>query len=684
MTLLFVYIVSAVAIFIDLEYVRLAGCFLSICLIPGLSIFAILKKELNFSDIILAILTSLGVSIFLTILMLFIGIKNSSISTIIIILTGIPVLYSFFIDRKAGSYVATRISQKEKIFSVCAVLITVLLALPVLTGPDSMDISSHSYFHTALSGNVMDGIFPPENPGLGGTETAYPWGGNAFTAMFASVSGTHPLEVNAMLNVLSLFLLISIVYMVGSALGFSEGMKYLTVLAVFGLMRSDAGAVFAAKIMSGNFMSFQDIRELSCPPGQVMSEWAWSEKLPLYDVRLRFLDKFYNAGFMALSLCFIFAYFYILIRSSNDDMSKQEKIVCRLSLFFCIGGNTLFYLALAIIPLLHLPFWMFYLFITAKGGFQKRYHKISYVFWPFFWASIATAPYILKIKAVTSTAIKTSGASGQLLGFLPSWTNIVVYWLPFPLIVLGLWYLVRKTPPSGSRSFLLTGTGLFFFMAAFVEWGVGNEYKFSYIVLFFFAILFVMAIEEITSRIHRPVVKKLAFAVLILFLSGTPFLVEASYFLSSRYLDNAQKFSGRHILFADDIARNEAYEWIRNNTPPDSLVMLTYNKTKTWDCPASNITYKPAAFLERSMFVMRDIDYVMRNIEFAKREDIWVKLFENPDDPAVLKYLASLNRPVYLLVESDSDELPESTENRFSLKFQSDHQRVYFINNSRQ
>jgi len=183
---------------------------------------------------------------------------------------------------------------------------------------------------------------------------------------------------------------------------------------------------------------------------------------------------------------------------------------------------------------------------------------------------------------------------------------------------------------------------------------------------------------------------KLFLIVLVsFFLVLNPILIEASYLAADAFTEYKYSFNGRHILYARDKLRNEAYEWIRDNTPRNSLLMLSYIKT-LWPCCGYNTNYERAAMTERTLYVITDKDYTVSDPEYSNRILYREKLFADPEDKSVADYFSKLNRQVYLLIEDNLDENTYFVENRFIhfpenpgwpfvLKFKNSRQRVYLI-----
>ncbi len=286
----------------------------------------------------------------------------------------------------------------------------------------------------------------------------------------------------------------------------------------------------------------------------------------------------------------------------------------------------------------------------------------------------------------------SSGGQGGIFSFdfyEQSLKNMAVFMLPLPMIIYGAWVALKKLSFSKELFFLFIGTGLCLILTIFTRWPFNNSYKFNYILIFFFSLFFVFALANLFTYVSRKWLKQLYITVIILLLSLTPIIVEFSHIVSFFSTDYIYSFTGRHIVFAQDKQKNEAYQWIRENTPYNSLIIQTFTETN-WPCCGFNNNYIAPAIAERTLYVIKDKDYTVSNPEYEKRILFREKLFENPRDQEVIDYFSALNRPVYLLVEENLDEskffvedrfkqFPENLGKPFKLVFHNDKQRVYFL-----
>jgi hypothetical protein len=261
---------------------------------------------------------------------------------------------------------------------------------------------------------------------------------------------------------------------------------------------------------------------------------------------------------------------------------------------------------------------------------------------------------------------------------------MIAFWLPMPLILVGTVFSFKKLSDK-IFIFLTLSAVTCLGLSLFTQVTFGNSAKFTFILSFFYAVYFVFAIAGLINYASKRWLRVILLSGIIIFLMITPVITEAAYIISPWFRDYTYSFAGRHIIFSKDRKRNEAYAWIRNNTPPDALVMLTYIDNSNTDTIAQNSTYEAAAISERNLFVVKDW-YTSSHPEYMRRVGIRQKLLLNHIDADVKNFFASLNRPVYLLVEDKlppiylTDKIfnnfPENPEG-FLLEFSNNRQRVY-------
>jgi hypothetical protein len=643
--MIILYIITVILVLTGVKLLTIAGIFFGICYLPGLAMFALIKKDgLQFEDLILAFPVSIGISALLTLGLLYIGVHVKFIFHILYGIIGFSVLLYIIKYKKAPS-LSVKLSGREIRFIIIALLITLIFSIPVLS--ERTAISAHGFHHSTISTQILNGIFPPENPGLGGTTLSYHWGYHAFVAALSSPTNFPPLRVMSLLNVMSLFFIFCIAYITAKFLDFPEEYRYFVPLALIGLMRSDAVIFFINKLFSGVLMDLRPISFSEVRPSEILQSWIWGGGAPWFDRRLFFLNKFYNANTMPIGISLCLSYFLVLlihlIKRHDDESNKIYLITLCLVLMACC----IIYPPLAIIPLLHAPVWATFSLLSKRMDFKARFKEALEILIPYGLAVIIVFPYLLSISSNTNEPVIRINFYDQSI------ENIVAFWLPIPVIFAGVIFSFKKFP-STIFFFLIVAASLCLGLSIFTQVAFGNSAKFTFILSFFYALFFVSATSGLLHLVSKQWLKRFLSAGIILFLLITPIMTEAAYILSPWFRDNTYSFSGRHIVFAQDRKRNEAYTWIRNSTPPVALVMLTYVETSNPDTIAQNSTYEAAALTERNLFVVKDW-YTFPNPEYTKRVSIREKLFLNYADNDVRNFFTSLNCPVYLLVE---DELP--------------------------
>jgi len=518
---------------------------------------------------------------------------------------------------------------------------------------------------------------------MGGTRIGYYWGFHSFIAALTAQTNFQQVQIMFMLNLLSLYTIFCIAYSFAKFFGLKEGYRYILPFAMIGLMRLDAGILFLLKLLSGKLISLKEIIAFPVEPSEVITNWLHG--LPWYDSRLLFLSKLYNVSGMLLGMCLCFAYLLLLLLTLKEEFIKNK--IYLISLVFVISASFLNYPPLAIFPLIHAPIWICFVFLSQSGDFKKRIGMTIKIIMPYVVSILIILPYLFYVLSSREVS-SGQGKPISLIFYNQSVKNIIAFLLPSPIIIYGVWVAFKRLSFSRELFFLLIGTLLSICLSLFTRLPYDDSYKFNYILTLFFALFFLLGLSGWLSGFTRRWAKILIIINICVFLLLTPFLLEASHIVSSLSTDYIYTFFGRHILFAQDKQKNEAYTWIRENTPAKALVMLSYTETK-WSFGGFDGNYEPAALAERSLYVIRDDDFIAPNPEYKRRIQFRKELFLNPVDPKAIDYFSSLNRPVYLLVEEKLPEnrfvepvfkqFPDNPGKPFSLVFSNGRQRVYLV-----
>lgn len=686
MALLGLFCFSTLLLFVNIEPFKAIGVFLSICYLPGLALFAFAKRDkLIFEDLLLAFPCSIGISNASVIVMLFIGVPIDFVPIIVHLLVGVITTIYMIVQSKSRAYIALEVDKQELLFCFFALLIVLLLSVPFLFGVNRMSIAAHAFHHSLIVTQILNGIFPPENPGLGGTIIGYYWGFHALIAALTVNTNLQQIQIMFLLNMVSLYVVFCIAYGFAKAFNLSEIYRYILPLAVIGLMRSDAGILVLMKLLTGQLISIKEIIASPVEPFDVLDNWM--QGIHWFDPRLFFISKFYNVSGMPLAICLCLAYMLLLILILKEKFARKN-------IYFVSIGVVIFacfmnYPPLAIFPLLHAPLWTSYIFLSMRGHFKERLKESLKILLPYATAILFVLPYML---VVIKSRDVSSGSQGGIFSFdfySQSLKNMVVFLMPLPVIVYGFWIAYKRFSLSREFFLLFIGTILSLILIVVTRWPFDNSYKFDYILIFFFAMFFVFALSYWLPIITNRLLNRFITTVVISALLITPLIVEASHIVSSFSTDYSYAFSGKHIIFAQEKKKNEAYSWIRDNTPLDALLMLSYIETR-WPCCGMNPNYEPAALTERTLYVIKDADYTTSNPEYAKRVRIREILLENKKDSKVADFFTSLNRQVYLLVENDVParflvedrfkKVPLNLSESFELKFDNNRQQVYLVN----
>lgn len=678
------YIASIIMAVTGVPLLAVAGIVLGICYLPGLSLFTFIKKDrLMLEDLILAFPVSIGISCLLTLGFLYAGVHVKYVAFCIIGITGCGLLWSYIRKRKKPCF-DVGFSIKETVFITSAFILTVLFSIPLIS--ERVAISAHGFHHLSLVTSIFNGFFPPDNPGMGGTAIGYHWGYHTLIAAVSYPANVHPLRVFSILNIMSLFFIFCVAYRCAKSFGFSEGYRYLVPLALIGLMRSDAILYLTRNLIYGNIQTEYGV---STTPLKVLSSWVTG--MSYIDTRLFFMNKFYNANNMPVGLCLIFSFFLLILLINTEKMSDRCKKTYSVALALVMIALAIGYAFYLIIPILFIPVWVVIIFVVTNGTYRDKWKENYRLILPCVVAAVVVSPYLFFITRGNS--VVTAGQSADEFRFIymnvQTIENLIVFLLPSPFIIAGLWHAYKNQSFSIKFLFLLTGSVLSVLMAVFLRFNWSNSAKFSYIIAFFFSFFFVYALGRFFTLFSNAWLKRSLVCLFVVYLLSTPLITEAAYILSPWFRDRTYSFHGRHTAFANDKSRNEAYEWLRDKTPVDTLLVLPYFETPFGITIAQPISYRPTALSERSLLVVKDV-YAYLRAEYKERVFIREKLLENPGDPRVREFLTALGRPVFVIVDdSPGDYLMEGVETQpvsehrfeeFILEFKNARQRVYRVN----
>ncbi len=690
MALIILYCFATLLIFVKIEPFTVVGVFLSICYLPGLCLITLFKRnKILFKDLILAFPFSIGISGLLTLGVLFIGGHVKYAPVVIYIIVSIIVLSCLILKGKKKAYPVVSLSKQEIAFTIFALFMLLIMSIPYFIGPNRVGFAAHAYHHSSFVSQILNGIFPPENPGMGGTMIGYYWGFHAFIAAIASQTDFHQIQIIFALNAISLFMIFCIAYSFAKEFDLPEGYRYIMPLVVIGLIRPDIGLYFIVNLFSGSLVSLESvISQQNVFSMEVFGKLI--QGLPWYDTRLLFLNKFYNISAMPTAICLCFSYLFILLIFIKNKIINHSYMI---GLYTVIAACVLLYPPLAIVPLLFTPIWSLFIFISSKGNFKEKASETLTILGPYALGVLTVLPYLLFIMASRAISSGDQGGVFSIDFYSQSIKNLVVFLIPSPLILYGCWLAFKKLSFSREFFYLAIGAGLCLGLSAFTRWPFDNSYKFNYMLIIYFALFIAFALEKGLPLIASKLVRRSAAAFIILLLLMSPILIEAAYIITSLSKPRTVTFSQSHIVFAQDTKRNEAYAWIRDNTPPKSLLMLSYVETN-WPCCGLGKNYEVAALTERTLYVIKDTDYTISNPEYDKRILFREKLFKNPEDPSVIEYFSALNRPVYLLVEENLNlkrfiveerfkQFPKDFGKEFVLVFQNEKQRVYHLSLSK-
>ncbi len=686
MSILILYLLSIIFLIFKIKILKIFSVFFLLTYLPGLLLFISSKKEnLTFHDLILAFPVSIGVTAILTLGLLYLGVHVRYVIFISCIISGLITLQFLIAKYKRSQHIKLEISKKEGI-SICVFLIlTLLFSIPVFS--ERVAITVHGFHHASIVAQILNGIFPPENPGMGATRLSYQWGYHSLIAAISSPANLQSLKVFSIINISSLFFIFCFTYQIARCFDFPEGYSYLLPLTLIGLMRADAGIFFIYNLLSGD-LAFHFSPDLT--PSDIYLTWASGASY--LDSRLFFLSKFYNANSMPVGIFLVFAYFMVIFILSEGERINRKIYLTALS--FILIGIAINYTIFLVIPILHMPLWVLFILLSEKDNYRKRIKEVTELLLPCIVASIISLPYLFYVSQGGTINIGRTSTDPFILALykIQKIKNLMAFWLPLPLIIAGIWVALKRYLGFSTKMFfILLGALVCLLLADLLRLPWYDSYKFIFILSLFFALLFIFFLRGFLSLIVKQWLKGFIIVCVLFFLLLTPIMTETAYIVSPWFKDDTYTFSGRHIIFKHDNQRNEAYFWIRDKTPKNSMVLMPYLSVSYpyWDIVAHNYTYRVTSITERTYFIIRDV-YAWTTSGYEERVKMRKYIFKDPDNPELVRYLRSLNRDIYVLIENGYgdeylrdvifDELPSNNYKIYNLVFSNKRQKVYRLN----
>lgn len=582
----------------------------------------------------------------------------------------------------AGAYSRWNTDRKSDRFQIWRALLPAVIPLLVvapglyaIVSSPTVQILSHPDLHFGYINQLRYGATPLENVFVAGHPANYFWLFHAYVAAIIETTSLRAPYVASILNVLAVF---SAFIWIGRTLVMLKLARPCTLklgmLIVF---------VFCSVNITGILSLLSHVVNGTYIPGEL--------RLLLLDGAHKHLhsamNKLANISTMDLGVSLFAAAFYSCLRILSGKVELRSLIL--ISAAGVLGLATV-QIATVYIVVTLLGGLLVYAIIYLLSSFEKR--RVMMAFWQTVTTKLPTSAIVIYLVISLALAVpllkynldisyNTRGHT-QFQLFDP--TNIAMLFGAFalllPLFALQCFYVVRKSDRIALFIQICGVLGLI--LGSGLTITIENQYKGLYFVAIALSISALFALQNLqnsASILWRYVGRTTTIVLLVLVFARIAYV---DYTLVNKDRNSPFKgfgYDGSHIIHSEDSAgRFEAFYWIRDNTPPDALVIA----------PLDSFLFV-SVFPERQFYVKRaQYTFAMNIRDYDRRANQLNKFYRadtSLDDYGFIRRNMARHfpdRPIYVVVK-DSEVSPESmTERGAALVFEGigDAANVYRLN----
>jgi hypothetical protein len=528
-------------------------------------------------------------------------------------------------------------------------LVLVLLTAYLLLFSFRIRLSTHGLLHSAIVYQVIDTGTPPQNPYFAGQPLFYYWFYHLAAAGASLASGLSPLYAFSFMNLLAAAAVAPCLYLAGRALKLSKGSALLG--TVIGLL--------ALNPLGPIIFLFRDVNvtladvEVGIFPGHLVQGMALYFDSISFDLRLASpLTKFWNVSSFPLGI----ALFLLGLYASLTPIQTAWRYVFLL-FFPCIG-------LMLVNPLVGVSLIAPLALATLAWRRKGERRRIVLILISLAAAGLASIPYLRTMAAGAEgeSLVRLELALPPLLGLLLA---------SGPVLLFACFGIIRLFGQVNRAALHLTLFCLcLLVMALVIDLPMDNQYKFIRLLIFPAGLLAAPAAAEFLRRMRLP---KPA-VVLVAGLALLPCSVMAFViYLSGTRTEMPLEDRGVQIeVTRDDPERQEAYRILREETSPDSVVVVDI-KDRLSALGGKMQGDEVPALARRPLYTGHLFYLTERSPGFQDRLERTARLFLNEEGP-VPEPLEE--RPLYVLVRSE--RIPELLQtNRYKEIYRGDSMALY-------
>lgn len=505
-----------------------------------------------------------------------------------------------------------------------------------------LQISFHGYFHAGYVYQLLNGYVPPENPILPGYPANIYWLYHALIAALVNLFEIAPPVASLGINLLA----------AGLAITFTAGiihqfdlkqrgpvMAVFVLLALFGTNLFGILHVVLVRVFQIDVISLflPGVAYLPEQPGTVS---YYLEPMAFGHARLSNLwHKFLNFNGFPLGITYYTLALLVMVKAWPRQIRIQEAI----NLVVAVLGGLAFHTTTGLFMAVVIPTAALGAWLTCRLRPQIRVSRAGLAL--LLAAFVSSLPILVYVyRAAQALPMENQLAWLNLINLFS--IGLAIYPL-IPFFILGAGRAFRER--DGATVFLAFTAAIGFALASVAVLPENNQYKFIYLAAIPTALVSITAIASLLDSPNGKSILagKVSLGVITVLLSANLIYVGTGYLTSAWFQDKSFQFSGRHVLLHNDERFGDLFNWMRDNTSPETIVVVP---------PVHKADTEVFLVAERLPYVAEWDEFAARIPEYEARL-MAIEVFYAADstsgqraDAAEYICRSRLNRPVIFVV----------------------------------
>ncbi len=427
-----------------------------------------------------------------------------------------------------------------------------------------IQMSLHGGFHIGYVNQLLRSVIPPENVVLPGYEANIYW---LYHALLATIVKIFNIAAPLASTILNIFALIGSLYWINRILDQLD-LKYkntfiISCYAIFILLGLN---LFSPIHLLMHYFEKGNI----FPDNFLSSINRWSTVL-MGDIRLsNLLRKFLNFSGFPIGVMYYIAALYYAISILKEKLTLNKILLLMVS----VAGTLVFHATTGLFTITTVLFALIITILFFKiSDLKESFQTLKAFEW---FVLIATFLFLLPIFYYLYLGSKAMPTSPVITtDFIYSLRSIVSSAYPLAILAL-LGFYFSKTRINELLLFLVIVIFLGYSLSLLVDMPDNNQYKYMLLSPIPLCILIVILLDNscFYSSARMKVAWKVLFTIVTIFLFLKVMIIGINYRSSRLFSNQSYYYNNKHISLKSGTPYKDAYEWIRENTPEQTIVIL--------------------------------------------------------------------------------------------------------------